>query len=142
MIAADRMATRALQTVQCLQDLIALHRTEKDFILATSVQEMERYAEQIATLDKSLRQKLSRISLTVKDEGKQELDTFRQTYDQWLELNESIRALALENSNAVAKALSGNEGQQAFEAAASAMKRIVDTSNANMRQERATSATH
>ncbi|HEY7492029.1 MAG TPA: MCP four helix bundle domain-containing protein, partial [Candidatus Tectomicrobia bacterium] len=142
MIAADRMATRALQTAQCLQDLIALHRTEKDFILATSVQEMERYAEQIATLDKSLRQKLSRISLSVKDEGKQDLDTFRQTYDQWLELNERIRALALENSNAVARALSGNEGQQAFEAAASAMKRIVDTSNASMRQERAISATH
>jgi methyl-accepting chemotaxis protein len=142
MIAADRVATRALQTAQCLQDLIALHRTEKDFILATSVQEMERYAEQIATLDKSLRQKLSRISLTIKDDGKQELDTFRQTYDQWLDLNERIRALALENSNAVAKALSGNEGQQAFEAAASAMQRIVDTSNASMHRDRATSATH
>jgi hypothetical protein len=57
MIAADRVATRALQTAQCLQDLIALHRTEKDFILATSTQEMARYAEQIASLDKSLRQK-------------------------------------------------------------------------------------
>jgi methyl-accepting chemotaxis protein len=141
LVAADRVATRALQTAQCLQDLIALHRTEKDFILATSVQEMERYAEQITVLDKALRQKLSRISLTVKDEGKQELDTFRQTYDQWLELHERIRALALENSNAVAKALSSNEGQQAFEAAASAMKRLVDTSSASIRQERATNAT-
>jgi methyl-accepting chemotaxis protein len=41
----------------------------------------------------------------------------------------------------VAKALSENEGQQAFEAAASAMQHIVDTSTASMRQERATSAT-
>jgi methyl-accepting chemotaxis protein len=142
MIAADRVATRALQTAQCLQDLIALHRTEKDFILATSTQEMARYAEQIATLDKALRQKLSRISLSVKGEGKDELETFRQTYDQWLDLNERIRALALENSNAVAKALSGNAGQQAFEVAVHAMKSIVDTSTASMRQDRATSASH
>jgi hypothetical protein len=77
MIAADRVATRALQTAQCLQDLIALHRTEKDFILTTSVEEMERYATQITVADRSLRQKLSRISLTIKDEGKHELDAVR-----------------------------------------------------------------
>jgi methyl-accepting chemotaxis protein len=142
MIAADRVATRALQTAQCLQDLIALHRAEKDFILATSVEEMERYAEQIAALDRALRQKLSRISLAIKDEGKNEVETFRHTYDQWLELNERIRALALENSNAVARALSGNEGQQAFQAAAAALQGIVRTSNASMHQDRTISAEH
>jgi methyl-accepting chemotaxis protein len=142
MIAADRVATRALQTAQCLQDLLALHRTEKDFILATSTQEMERYAEHIAALDKALRQKLSRISLNLKGEGKDALETFRHTYDQWLELHERIRALALENSNDVAKVLSSTTGQQAFEVAVRAMKSVVDTSTASMRQDRATSASH
>jgi methyl-accepting chemotaxis protein len=44
MITADRVALRTLLMAQCLQELIAMHRAEKDFILATSVQEMERYA--------------------------------------------------------------------------------------------------
>jgi methyl-accepting chemotaxis protein len=78
--------------------------------------------------------------LLIKHEDRQEVGTFRDIYEQWLELHERIRALALENSNAVATALSGNEGQQAFQGAAAALSMLVRASNDSMHQDRTTSA--
>jgi len=146
--AADRAAARVLLTARSLQDFIALQRTEKDAILATSTDEMEKYANEINTLDGALREKL-RVLLdvaTARDtldfataRDTRELEAFRDAYGQWLANDQQVRALALENSNAVARRLSGQEGHRAFEAAIAAMQTITDSTDMAMRQDKNTS---
>ena len=146
--AADRAAARLLLTARSLQDFLALQRTEKDAILATSTDEMEQYANEINSLDGTLREKLHALLdvtaprdtldyATARDT--RELEAFRDAYDQWLANDQKVRALALENSNAVARRLSGQEGQRAFEVAIAAMQTITDNTDLAMRQDKDTS---
>jgi methyl-accepting chemotaxis protein WspA len=134
--AADQAAIRTLLTAQALQDLLALQRVEKDTILTTSTDEMAQYATELQTLDGALRDKLRALLDVATLRNKRDLEAFRATYEQWLENNQEVRALVLENSNAVAQRLSSTEGQQAFEATMAAMDTIADTTARAMRQDR------
>ena len=116
-LTADDAAVRMRLVAQSLQDFIALQRAEKDFILATSTDEMEQYTKEIEALDSTLQAKVLELIATSSGDGAQALEAFRTIYNQWLANNEQVRALSLENSNAVAQRLSGHKGQQAFETA-------------------------
>jgi methyl-accepting chemotaxis protein len=137
--AMDQAVARLLLTAQSLQDFIALQRTEKDAILATSTDELAQYATDINALDGALREKLRTLLVYAMVEDARELRAFRDAYDPWLANNQQVRALALENSNAVARRLSGEEGQRAFEAAIAAMQTITDSTDLAMRQDKDTS---
>ena len=134
--AADQAAARTLLTARSLQDFIALQRTEKDAILATSTDEMTRYTTEIQALDEALWEKLRSLLEFATTKDRRELEVFRAIYEQWLANNQQVRALSLENSNAVAQRLSGQQGQQAFEAAMAAMDTIVDTTARAMRRDK------
>jgi methyl-accepting chemotaxis protein WspA len=134
--AADQAAVRTLLTARMLQDFIALQRTEKDAILATSTDDMTQYALETQALDNALRDKLRAFVdlATLKDT--RELEAFRSTYEEWLANNQQVRALSLENSNAVAQRLSGTQGQQAFEATMAAMDTIAETTARAMHRDK------
>jgi len=131
--AADQAAARTLLTARSLQDVMALQRAEKDAILAISTDEMAQYATEIQALDGALREKLRALLDFATAKDTRELEAFRATYAQWLANNQQVHALSLENSNAVAQRLSGNQGQQAFEATMAAMDTIADTTAKAMR---------
>jgi len=134
--AADQAATRTLLTARALQDLIALQRAEKNAILATSTDEMAQYATEIEALDGALWERLRAPLEFAMARDRRDLEAFRATYDQWLANNQQVRALSLENSNAVAQHLSGNQGQQAFEATMAAMDTIANTTAQAMRRDK------
>lgn len=134
--AADKAAARTLLTARSLQDFLALQRTEKDAILTTSTDELTRFATEIQVLDAALWDKLRSLLEFATNKDRRELEVFRATYEQWLANNQQVRALSLENSNAVAQRLSGQQGQQAFEAAMAAMDTIVDTTARAMHRDK------
>lgn len=134
--AADQAATRTLLTARSLQDLITIQATEKNILLATSAAEIEQYAQEIQSLDSALRDKLHALLNFATAKDTRELESFRTTYEQWLANNQQVRTLALENSNAVAQRLSGNQGQQAFDATMAAMETIADNTATAMRHDK------
>ncbi|MGE3538868.1 MAG: methyl-accepting chemotaxis protein [Candidatus Tectimicrobiota bacterium] len=134
--AADQAATRTLLTARSLQDLIAIQAAEKNALIATSAAEIDQYATEIQSLDSALREKLRTLLEFATPKDSRELEVFRSTYEQWLANSQQVRALSLENSNAVAQRLSGNQGQKAFDAAMAAMETIADTTAVAMRQDK------
>lgn len=134
--AADQATTRTLLTARALQDLIAIQAAEKNALLATSTAEIDQYATEIQSLDRALREKLRALVDMAAGKDARELETFRLTYEQWLANSQQVRALSLENSNAEAQRLSGNQGQRAFDTAMAAMDTIADTTTAAMRRDR------
>ncbi|HBG26570.1 MAG TPA: hypothetical protein DDX75_05700, partial [Phycisphaerales bacterium] len=133
---ADNASTRALLSARCVQDLIALQRAEKNFVLSTDKTDMDNYALMIAETDKSLRDKLNEIRATATEEGKRMLGAFEPSYNAWLENNKKIQALSLENSNEVARQLSCGEGRRIFDEAEASMKVIVDLNEKDMNNDK------
>lgn len=129
---AEQAATRALTASAAVQDLIAMHRAEKNFILATTEEDMQRFAGVIEQLKGSLDTKIKELIETGNESERQNLTAFQNSFNEWYAHNERIRALSLENSNAVARQLSANEGRQAYDAASDAMTRIAEMADQSM----------
>ena len=66
-----------------------LQRAEKNFILATSTDEMEQHEKETEELDSALREKLNELIAIAPDEEKSELETFQtMVYAPWLTNNQ------------------------------------------------------
>ena len=137
--AADTASTRALLSARCVQDLLALHRAEKNLILATKVEDMDQYAKAIEQRKTSLEEKLKEIEKTASAQDKQDIATFRQAFAEFLATDQKVCALTRENSNTVARDLSGTKGRAAIDKAQQAMEAIAEMANQAMKDDARTS---
>lgn len=138
-ISADRVTKRVMLAARCLHDLIAQQQAEKNFLLATSPDEMSNYLKQIDAMHVSLRRNLGRLLLGASEEEKQGISTFTTLYEQWREINQKVHELAAKNTKGEARALANQEGIEAFNAANTALSTLVETNQQDMLRDKTTS---
>ena len=107
------------------QDLLTISRGEKNIILATTQQEMDAFAAIVAETQAQMLSKRLALRDLVDATGKDKLDQFAATWDDYLQVNEEVRQLARLNSNTRAKVLSNNDAREAFEHAQQQMAVLV-----------------
>ena len=137
-VSANRITAQALIASRGLQDLGAQQQTEQNLFQATSLQEIENYAKQQNMLHVSLRKHLSRLMLGAPEEMKQQLMAFNEIYEQWQNNQQQVQALLREHSKSAIKTLVDQDGAQAFNAATTALKNLVNATQKDMLQQKAT----
>jgi methyl-accepting chemotaxis protein len=130
---------RALLSAGCVEDLLALHRAEKNLILATKVEDMDQYAKAIERRKTNLEEKLKGIEATASEQDKRDIGVFRQAFAEFVATDQKVCALTRENSNTVARDLSGTKGRAALEKAQQAMEAIAAMANQAMKDDARTS---
>lgn len=116
------------------QDLLAVSRAEKNMILASTEEEMDKYATNIEERRKEMQERRSQLRQLVDDEGKTSLDKFAKTWDDFLETHEQVRELTRLNSNVKARELSQNSAREAYDEASSHLKELVNLNDAEIDQ--------
>ncbi|SDP48487.1 methyl-accepting chemotaxis protein [Filomicrobium insigne] len=101
-------------------------RDEKNMILATSVEEMDQFAKQMADEDKKIQEELANLRASSSDEGKRRADAFLSAWENYISLNEKIQDFARLQSSLRARRLSQNEERQGFDAANAELLRLAD----------------
>jgi methyl-accepting chemotaxis protein len=107
------------------QDLVEISRAEKNIILAETAEEMDKYADFIATTREEMKARRDDLRKLADEAGKTKLDEFAAKWDKYLEVNKQVRDYARLNSNAKARELSAGEGRTAYEEAERIMKELA-----------------
>ncbi len=129
---ADRATDAAMTSAQLVQNLLAMHRCEKNLILAQTEAEMDAIAATIEQLEATIRTGRAELAELATDEGRAALAEFDAEYEAWLATYDRVRELSREASNTFAMEMSANEGRKTFEAAAANMRQIADANDEQM----------
>lgn len=108
---AVEASTKVKLAARIRQDLLAISRAEKSFILATNKVDMNTYGKNIIKIRDEMLAKREELRALVDAEGKQALDQFANVWDQFLDVNGRVRELSRVNSNDIATNLSSTEGR-------------------------------
>lgn len=138
-VSADRVIRRAMLAARCLQEMVAQQQAEKNFLLASSPEEMDNHLKQIDTVHVSLRRNLGRLLIGASEEEKQGMATFTELYEQWRATNQQVHELARGQTQSAARALANNEGMEAFNTATAALNTLVAASQQDMLRDKAAS---
>ena len=125
-IIADVSAEKIKLGARINQDAIAISRSEKNIILARTVEDMEAIEVPLRVRRAAMEERISKLKALVSDEERLTLDQFDTTWDAYLAVNKQVRTFATLNSNRVAQAMSENEGTKSYQRAQTAMKSIAD----------------
>lgn len=101
-------------------------RDEKNMILATTVEEMDQFAKQMADEDRKLREELANLRASSSDEGKRRADAFLSAWEDYTGLNAKVQDFTRLQSSLRARRLSQNEERQGFDAANAELLRLTD----------------
>jgi methyl-accepting chemotaxis protein len=121
----DGPAEKVKLAARIRQDLLTISRGEKNIILANTQQEMDEFAVVMGKIKIEMQVKREKLRKLVGDAGKEKLDQFASTWDEYLEVNEESRQLSRLNSNVRAKALSTGDARVAFDKAQLKMAILV-----------------
>ncbi|MBC8469362.1 MAG: methyl-accepting chemotaxis protein [Planctomycetes bacterium] len=130
--AADDAASRALLCAKVVQDMLAIHRAEKNLILETTQEGMDRYAKATDQLKKDIESKISEFEKTASTQGMAKIAEFKTLWAKFLDINEQVRAISLENGNTKAFELSSGQGRQISDECAVLMTSLVDKNEKDM----------
>jgi CHASE3 domain sensor protein len=125
-IIADVSAEKIKLGARINQDAIAISRSEKNIILARTVEDMEAIEVPLRVRRAEMEERISKLKALVSDEERLTLDQFDTTWDAYLAVNKQVRSFATLNSNRVAQSMSENEGTKSYERSQTAMKSIAD----------------
>lgn len=91
------------------QNLLEMHRAEKNMILAINETDMNEYAKNYNDSKKEVEQRTANLRELVNEVNKAKLDEFRTSYQDFQKISEEVQALTKENSNQKAKFLLTSE---------------------------------
>ena len=122
----DNTSTKCLLAARAQQDLLAIHRAEKNLILADDPAGMDVYAAEIDSTENNMRDKVEQLRQLADAEEKTKLDEFDELYNNFKTISAEVRAASRKNTNKEAFELSRNEGRKQFDAAEVSLKQIAD----------------
>jgi methyl-accepting chemotaxis protein len=143
-IMADESAEKIKLGARINQDAIAISRSEKNIILARTVDDMKAIEVLFRIRRAAMEERITKLKVLISDEERLKLEQFDTTWGAYLAVNKQVRTFALLNSNRVAQAMSENEGTKYYLRAEIAMKSIADRNDegneqANIRADNAAS---
>jgi methyl-accepting chemotaxis protein len=107
------------------QELIAIHRAEKNVILAENAQDMENWVSRAKDRREALSKAEDELKRLADDVGRQKLDAFDKKFAEFVSAHEKVLQLALANSNIRARNISGKEGREAFTRAEKPLRDLI-----------------
>jgi methyl-accepting chemotaxis protein len=110
------------------QELISVHRAEKNVILAETQEQMETWVSRAKKRREELTKAEDELKRLVDDLGRQKLEAFDKKFDVFVTAHEKVLQLALSNSNVKARIMSGKEGREAFVRAEKPMRDFIKVS--------------
>jgi methyl-accepting chemotaxis protein len=119
-------STRQLLAARMRQSLLAIHRAEKNFILAEDKAEMDQYAEAMAGFEKALEENKNQITALLTGEGKQNLAEFDKAFQQYRAVQAEVRDKSLRNTNLEAFQLSAGTGRELYDKAEALARTLAE----------------
>jgi methyl-accepting chemotaxis protein len=114
------------------QNMLFIHRQEKVMIIETAREEMEKQSKVIAAQKAEIEQRLAALERIVTPDEQAKLAQFRAAWVRFLDINEKVQSMTLENGNAEAAALSGTAGRQFADATGAVLDSIVEKNTKEM----------
>lgn len=97
------------------QEILAVHRAEKNVILSDTPEDMDKYVGLSKTRRENLKKAVSESRLIADEGAKAKLDEFEKRWDAFIEQHEKVIEYATMNTDIKARNLSGKDGREAFE---------------------------
>ena len=132
----DVVSTRQLLSAQIKQDVLRINRAEKNLILSTSPEEMDKHEENIDKYEAEMNQRLDQLVSIATPEGKNSVDKFKETYSDWKKIDLEVQNLSRQASNSKAIDLSTGEGRVLTDKIEAEITDIVDRNDEEMVKER------
>ncbi|WP_339085642.1 methyl-accepting chemotaxis protein [Teredinibacter turnerae] len=115
------------------QELLMLQRSEQRIIIETESAKMQQIHDNMLDIRAQMKEKYDRLNKITESERKGILEEFNRTLKLFYETQDEVVRLAMLNSNVRAKELSGNQARTSFDNAQSAMTKLVDYLDREMR---------
>ena len=107
-------------------------RAEKNLILATTQEDMDKYAKVMESIEKQVDDRFAQLEQMVDGNGKQLLSAAKDAYEKYDEFNDQVCQLSRENGNAKAFDLSSGQGRQLANECQTLMEGIVEKNDKAM----------
>ena len=135
----DEIVDGAAQEVALSQDaainLLSLVRAEKNLIMANNPSQVQEYDDQIQKLRQEGVQIHEKLAAVTEGEAKAKLAAFQATWEQWLPVQDKVRALmAGVDGRDTAEAVTEGEGRNLVHQAEAQLHEIVTISQGHMEQ--------
>ncbi|MEO1511294.1 MAG: methyl-accepting chemotaxis protein, partial [Planctomycetota bacterium] len=122
----DVSSARAMFATRIQRNLTELHREEKNLVLATSIEDMDKFAAKIESTEADLAENLVQLeSLTPADELPV-IEQFREAYGAFTNYSHKVRDETRKNTDVRARQLSAGPGNEHFTAAEHKLFEIVE----------------
>jgi signal transduction histidine kinase len=134
----DIASMQQLLSAQTKQDILRIHRAEKNLILERKTEEMDKYAAAIDNYEGEMFEKLEKLeklgksSLIEIEDERENIISFKNVYKEWKKVNLEVRRLSREHTNARARELSAGRGRMLFDKVEAEMTNIVDRNDREM----------
>ena len=116
-----------------------IHRGEKNLILSSSKEGMDRYAENIRQTRDRLEERLKKLEeLAVGDEARL-VEKFNKQFHEFWEIHRKVREISRENGNAIAAEISTTEGRKTRREARRIMEDLSESFDQGMEQDKVAS---
>ncbi len=114
------------------RNLVEIQRGEKNLILATTQEEMDKFAANIEDVNKELQERLRELNSLVDDEGKELAARFQSAFSNYIDVNHQVRDISRENGNKRAFDLSSSKGRELLDEAEMQLAAIVKVNDEMM----------
>jgi methyl-accepting chemotaxis protein len=106
-------------------------RDEKNLMLATTTEEMDKFAGAISTEKAAITENLAHLTELSSDEGKARVAAFAKEWDEFLAINQQVQELAHLNSDVRARTIAQTEGGAAFDEILAPLNSLIDSVASN-----------
>lgn len=118
------------------EDFLKIQATEKNLVIATRQDEVEKYDKAIGETGKVMESRVETLEKMLSAQGKENLLQFSKAYDEYMTINAKVRELSKENGNTRAFVLSSGKGRELADKAEGLMAVIVDKNDKAMEQDK------
>ena len=121
----DISNTRVLLAARIQQDLLALHRAEKNLVLSNTLEEMTQHVQSMEATEATMLSRLGRLQAISSAQGKEQIRAFEQAFADFKSVSQQVRELAQKNTTKQAFELSTGVGQELFGKAEAVLRTLA-----------------
>ena len=134
--ASQKAASKAFIAAKVMQDLIAIHKAEKDSILESTLEAVDTYSAIITTLKSDVANQLAEFKELANEQEITRLTEFETALTAFFEINNEVITTSRENGNVRAFELSTGKGRELAGQCQSLVAEIVSTNDKAMEQDK------
>jgi methyl-accepting chemotaxis protein len=121
----DISNARVLLAARIQQDLLTLHRAEKNLVLSNTLEEMTQHVKSMEETEAAMRSRLGKLQAISSAQGKEQMHVFEQAFADFKSVSQQVRDLAQKNTTKQAFELSTGMGQELFGKAETVLRTLA-----------------